>query len=78
MTYTIDDIEKLALAHLSTEERNLLSVRLRSGGPEQPIMFEDDPEFLKELERRVKSIEDGTAVLYPYEEVMAELRARHK
>jgi hypothetical protein len=36
-----------------------------------------DPELREELERRLKSIEDGTEVLLDGDEVMRELRAKY-
>lgn len=37
---------------------------------------EFDPEYRVELERRIRSIEDGTAVLLNGDEVMAKLKAK--
>jgi hypothetical protein len=38
----------------------------------------NDPEFQAELERRLASVADGTAELIDGEQVMAELRERHR
>ena len=37
----------------------------------------DDPAFSTELQRRLKSVEDGTAVLIDGEEAMARLNAKY-
>jgi hypothetical protein len=37
----------------------------------------DDPEFSAELHRRLKSVEDGTAVLIDGEEAMARLHTKY-
>ena len=43
---------------------------------QQPEDDELDPELRAELIRRLRSIEDGTAVLVDHDEMMAELRAQ--
>ena len=41
------------------------------------VPTDEDPEFMAEIERRVRSIEDGTAVLLDGDEVLARLRAKY-
>ena len=36
----------------------------------------DDPDFVREMNRRMEEIESGSAELIPYEEVLANVRAR--
>ena len=38
---------------------------------------DEDPELIAELERRVRSIEDGSAVLLDGDEVLARLQAKY-
>ena len=45
---------------------------------QQPEDDELDPELRAELIRRLRSIEDGTAVLVDHDEMMAELRAQFR
>ena len=44
--------------------------------PPPEIMSEDDPEFLAELERRLKEAEEHPETLIPHEQVMADLYKR--
>lgn len=41
------------------------------------VPADEDPELTAELERRVRSIEDGTAVLLDGDEVLARLQAKY-
>ena len=58
---------------LPLEDRSCLASRLLES------LDDDDevsPEWLEEIRRRVKEVEDGTAKMVPHEEVMANVRAR--
>ena len=67
------------LMKLSEADRAMIADRLwesLSGEKQQELMDEttDDPEFQAELDRRLKSIEDGTAELMEPKEVFAKVR----
>ena len=67
------------LLKLSEADRAMIADRLwesLSAEKQQELMDEttDDPEFQAELERRLKSIEDGTAELMEPAEVFAKVR----
>ena len=67
-----EKVEDEAL-HLPREDRSKLASRLLESLDED---VELTPEWKAELDRRIQSIEDGTAKLIPHEEVMANVRAR--
>lgn len=72
--------ELLAQAlQLPKEQRLRLADQLLDSVGEYSETDDDelDPELREELERRLKSIEDGTAVLLDGDEVMRELRAKY-
>lgn len=58
---------------LPLEDRSRLASRLL-----ESLDDEDDvsPEWLEEIRRRVKEINDGTAKMVPHDEVLANVRAR--
>lgn len=67
---------KMELASLSDEDRaELAHFLLESLPPEDDDL--DEATFNAELERRIREIDDGTAVGEPAEKVLAELRAKH-
>jgi putative addiction module component (TIGR02574 family) len=59
--------------HLPHEDRSRLASRLL-----ESLDDEDDisPEWKDEIRRRVQEMKDGTAIMVPHEEVMANVRAR--
>ena len=57
---------------LSEEERDLFEASLH----EEESDPTEDPEFLAELNRRIESVGNGTAVLLDLDSVMTEYRAR--
>ena len=58
--------------HLPLEDRSRLASRLL-----ESLDDDDDvsPEWLEEIRRRVKEMTDGTAIMIPHDEVMANVRA---
>jgi len=62
---------------LTDDDRRWLADQLDAtlGPPESQLPH--DPAFRAELDRRLQSIADGTAVLLDGEQVMRELRARY-
>ena len=64
---------------LPQEQRLRLADQLLDSADEYSETDHDalDPELREELERRLKSIEDGTAMLLDGDEVMRELRAKY-
>lgn len=67
---------KTELAGLSVEDRaELAHFLLGSLPPEVDDL--DEADFDAELERRIREINDGTAIGEPAEQVLAELRAKH-
>jgi len=74
---TADEILEHAL-QLPKEQRLRLADELLDSveGEEQGTAAKIDPELREELIRRLKKIEDGTAVLLDGDEVMRELRAK--
>jgi putative addiction module component (TIGR02574 family) len=58
--------------HLPLEDRSRLASRLL-----ESLDDDDDvsPEWLEEIRRRVKEMKDGTAIMIPHDEVMANVRA---
>lgn len=58
--------------HLPLEDRSRLASRLL-----ESLDDEDDvsPEWKDEIDRRLQEIDEGTAVMVPHEEVMANVRA---
>ncbi len=74
MTFSTDDIFQAAF-DLPREDRKFLADRLL-----ETLDGKDDSEvrrkWQEEVDRRVKSIEDGTAKLIPAEEVFDSLRKR--
>ena len=75
------DAKAVLEAALALPERHRAEIAerlLRSLDGPEPTPAEQaeiDAAWSKELERRVKSLEDGTAELIPYEQVMADVRA---
>jgi putative addiction module component (TIGR02574 family) len=63
---------------LPKEQRLRLADQLIDSVEGNDSDLELDPELRDELIRRVRSIEDGTAVLLDGEEVMRELRAKYE
>ena len=68
------------LLKLSEADRALIADRLwesLSDEKQQELMDEadDDPEFQAELERRIESIDSGTAELIPWEQARETIRA---
>ena len=58
--------------HLPIEDRSRLASRLL-----ESLDDDDDisPEWKDEIRRRVKEMKDGTAIMVPHDEVMANVRA---
>jgi putative addiction module component (TIGR02574 family) len=65
-----------AAMELSVEERSWLAEQLWSSARTEHEQ-EIDRAWMVEVERRLKSIEDGSAELIPAEEVFRELRAKY-
>ena len=65
-----------AAFELSVEERSWLAEQLWDSARTAKER-EIDEAWMAEVERRVKSIEDGTAELIPAEQVFRELRAKY-
>lgn len=63
---------------LTEEERARLAEELFESVEEGAEPPELSPEWKAEIARRLKSIEDGTAVLLDGDEVMRELRAKYR
>lgn len=61
---------------LSIEERGWLAEQLWDSARTAKER-EIDAAWMVEIERRLKTIEDGTAKLIPYEDVMRELKAKY-
>lgn len=63
---------------LPRHDQEYLAAKLRFAVPVDQDGWPEDlhPDWKPELERRLKSIEDGTAKLLDGEQVMAELRAK--
>lgn len=59
--------------HLPLEDRSRLASRLL-----ESLDDDDDvsPEWLEEIRRRVKEMKDGTAIMIPHDEVMANVLAK--
>ena len=74
MTRQFEKVRDAAL-DLSIEERSLLAEQLWDSARTAKER-EIDAAWIKEVERRVKSIEDGTAELLDGEEVLRELRSK--
>jgi hypothetical protein len=62
---------------LPDEDRRWLADQLDATLGPAESQLPDDPAFRAELDRRLQSIADGTAVLLDGEQVMRELRARY-
>jgi putative addiction module component (TIGR02574 family) len=75
---TAEELLEQAL-QLPKEQRLGLADQLLDSVDEYTETDDDelDPELREELERRLKSIEGGTAVLLDGDEVMRELRAKY-
>lgn len=75
MSTTASSYEKVKddALHLPLEDRSRLASRLL-----ESLDDGDDvsPEWLVEIQRRVKEIKEGTAKMIPHDEVMANVRAR--
>jgi putative addiction module component (TIGR02574 family) len=73
MPLTVDQIREEALSLPDEDRRHLLDSLWDSFGDDDIEGESDDaeftPEFLAELDRRSAEVENGTAVLIPYEEV---------
>ncbi|HEV7243176.1 MAG TPA: addiction module protein [Thermoanaerobaculia bacterium] len=65
-----------AALELSVEERGWLAEQLWDSARTAKER-EIDEAWMVEVERRIKSIEDGTAELIPGEQVLRELRAKY-
>jgi len=63
---------------LPKEQRLRLADRLLDSVEDDDNNLELDPELRDELIRRMRTIEDGSAVLLDGEEVMRELRAKYE
>jgi putative addiction module component (TIGR02574 family) len=71
---TLDQLEEKLLS-LPESSRDRLAMSLLDSLPAPDgILDEDSPELEAELARRCAGIEDGTAVMVPFETVMQELR----
>jgi putative addiction module component (TIGR02574 family) len=75
VTRQFEKIRDAAL-ELSVEERSWLAEQLWDSARTAKER-EIDEAWMVEVERRVKSIEDGTAELIPAEQVFRELRAKY-
>lgn len=75
MARTFEDVRDAAL-ELSAEERSWLAEQLFDSA-RTAREREIEAAWIVEVERRVQSIEDGTAELVPGEEVFRELRAKY-
>lgn len=74
MALTLEEIEQQLLT-LPEESRRRLAERLwDSVATPEEVETEFTPEQLAEFERRMKEVEDGTAVTYSHETVMREVR----
>ena len=75
MVTTVVSYEKVKddALHLSLEDRSRLASRLL-----ESLDDDDDvsPEWKDEIDRRLKEIDEGRAVMVPHAEVMASARAR--
>ena len=60
--------------NLPPDERYQLAQQLLDS-LEGEDLLPDDPEFRAELDRRLKSVEDGTAEFIPWEEAREQIRA---
>jgi putative addiction module component (TIGR02574 family) len=67
-----EDLEKEVL-HLPLPERSRLASRLLESLDEAEDVSE---EWLSEIQRRSRSIDDGTAILVPHDQVMENARDR--
>ena len=76
MSRTFEEVRDQAM-ELSVEERSWLAEQLWDSARTAEER-EIDAAWAVEIERRVKEIEDGTAVLIPAEEVLRELKAKYK
>jgi putative addiction module component (TIGR02574 family) len=73
MTYTINDIEQLALA-LSYDERAELLERIQLSLEIEFSPEESDQFWLQQAGKRLKELNDGTVKSLSHHEVMADLR----
>jgi hypothetical protein len=73
MPLTLDQLREEALSLPDDDRRHLMDSLWDSFGDDEiedgPDEAEFAPEFLAELDRRSAEVENGTAVLIPYEEV---------
>jgi putative addiction module component (TIGR02574 family) len=76
MTRQFERIRDAAL-ELSVEERSWLAEQLWDSA-RTAREREIDAAWAREIERRLKEIEDGTAELIPAEDVIRELRAKYR
>jgi putative addiction module component (TIGR02574 family) len=76
MARALADIEQDILS-LSDKERTEL-LRILIAGLDAPVDTGSEAAWLKESERRLNEIEDGTARTFPADEVVKEARARLK
>ena len=72
LVQTYENLEKEVL-HLPLPERSRLASRLLESLDEAEDVSE---EWLSEIQRRSRSIDDGTAILVPHDQVMENARDR--
>jgi putative addiction module component (TIGR02574 family) len=79
MPLTLDQVREEALSLPEEDRRHLMDSLWDSFGDEDTEDETDDgkftPEFLAELDRRSAEVENGTAVLIPYEEVKRQMES---
>jgi putative addiction module component (TIGR02574 family) len=73
MTYSINDIEQLALANLSPEERDILADRLWRGVHGDV----DEATWMEEIERRLDDVNSGKSTPLSKDDVDAHFRKKY-